>query len=97
MSDRARALVPLARAVERARAKLETLPSVDAARAAFAEASRLAQVSPTGENLDRVAEATKLLQGFAPKRTRAEQDVAQAERDLEHGLRAFVAEARKAA
>lgn len=96
LADRARKLVPLATKLDRARAQLASLPEQTIAKAAVDEASRRAVQSPTADNLARVGETLKQLLTTAPKRTKLENDVVQAERALGLALQSFVTEARAA-
>lgn len=89
LADLAKKILPAARKVDRARAQLVTLPSRDQAKVAFDEATRRASAVPSVENLDRVSETLKALQQGAPRRTRVENDVAHAERELGLALQAL--------
>lgn len=88
--------MPLAKKLDKVRAQLAALPSTEGAKAQFDEATRRASAVPSPENLERVSEATRQLQTFAPKRTRLENEVSQAERGLGLALQSFTQAARAA-
>lgn len=71
-ASRVRALLPAARALDRARTKLEAAGSKEKQRAAFQEASRAATAIPNEDNLARLEAATKELRKGAPRRQTAQ-------------------------
>lgn len=73
-------LLPLAKALDRARSRIEQLPSNQQAKAAFDEAARRATQTPSPENLRRVTDAAKVLQKASPRRAKVEVELAEAER-----------------
>lgn len=83
-----------AKALDRARAKINTLPDRQRLKAAFDESTRRAQQSPTAENLARVHETTKALGAGAPQREKYERELAYAEAAMREALTVVLRELR---
>lgn len=85
-----RTLAPLARKVDKARAKVAKLPSPERAEAELQEAIRRVQGASNAANLARLEEATKALKALAPAREKANGELQQAEAKFRAGLSEIV-------
>lgn len=91
----ARALIPAAKRLERARARLAQTASPEQARTEFREAMRRADATPTLDSLARLEKATKALRNGAPKRERAQREHDEALHDFNVSLAAIAAKVRR--
>jgi len=79
-------LVAPAKALDKAKTKIKGLPDRARLKAAFDEATRRAQQTPSAENLERVQETAKALGRGAPQREKLERELAYAESAMRDAL-----------
>ena len=92
--DRIRALVPLARNLDRAKKQLEKTGAPSDLKNEFAEASRIAAAQPTKERLERAETAAKKLRRSLSRGQTIETTHAEAERKFKLALGAIAADFR---
>lgn len=87
--DRVRALIPLARELDKAKRRLDTVGAPDALKEELAEAARKAQLTSSPENLERLEKAAKALRRASGRSEPATQIFGEAERKFKLALGAI--------